>query len=215
MNFSHVPVFESEPRLHSSALSLSFSRGWLNTADWWRGRKTCSQDSNFICVCVFVPPSSVLQISQLHVELKGVESTLSAPISSLRLVSPIYTQTHMYTLTNMSPSCSFTLFSLLDLSLSLILLPSLPSFPSSLPRLIPRSQHSFLCLSCEHHTRTNDVLLLCRTSTLCPLVLLLGNRPGWRFWRGFISCAWLWMTSMHVKENKESGKQRKRERKGS
>lgn len=154
-------MFESKPRLHSSALSLSFSRGWQNTADWWRGRKTCSQDSNFICVCVFVPPSSVLQISQLCEELKGVESTLSAPISSLRFVPPyIHTDTHMHTLTNLSPSRSFTLFSSLDLSLSLSSsFPSLlPSFPPSLPRLVPHSQHSFLCLNCEHHNRANYVL---------------------------------------------------------
>ncbi len=126
MNFSHVPVFENKPRLHSSALSLNFSRGWQNTADWWRGKKTCSQDSNFVCVCVFVPPSSVLQISQLCEELKGVESTLSAPISSLRFVPLIYTQTHTYTHSQICLPCALSLCS------PHLISPSL-SFSSSFP----------------------------------------------------------------------------------
>lgn len=177
-----------------------------------KGKEDLFSRQQFICVCVFVPPSSVLHISQLCVELKGVESTLSAPISSLRFVPPPPPYTHTCTHTNLSPSRSLTLFLSLDLSPSL-----LPSFPPPLKRIVPRSQHSSLCLNCEHHNRTNDVLLLCHTSTLCPLVLLLSNRPGWRFFEGgwFISCAWLWMTGMHVEKDKESEKQRKRDRIGS
>lgn len=127
----------------------------------------------------------MLQISQLREELKGVESTLNAPISPLRFEPPLRTDTQTHTLTNLIPSHSFTLF--LSLDFPLILHSSLlPSFPPSLQRLVPRSQRSFLCLNCAHHNRTNDAPLLCHTSSLCPLVLLLGNRPEWHFYFIFL-----------------------------
>ena len=176
-----------------------------------KGKEDLFSRQQFICVCVFVPPSSVLQISQLCEELRGVESSLSAPISSLRFVPPIHTHTHTH-----SQICLPRALSLCSphlISPSLILLPSLlPSFPPSLQRLVPRSQHSSLCLNCEHHNRTNDVRLLCRTSALCPLVLLLGYRPGWRFQgvsfpvRG---CGW------RVEEDKESERGREKAAKAS
>lgn len=132
-----------------------------------KGKEDLFSRQQFICVCVFVPPSSMLHISQLCEELKGIKSTLSAPISSLRFLP------HTHTHTNLSPPRSLCSLHLISLSLSLSLPPP--------PRLVPRSQHSFLCLTCEHHNRTNDVPLFSHTSALCPLVLLVGNRPWWRF----------------------------------
>lgn len=120
-----------------------------------------------------MPPSSALQISQLCEELKGVESTLSVPISSL---SP---PQHIHTHTQICLSCALSLCSLHSVSLSLILPP---------PISLPLSRDSFLALNapsslnCEHHNRTNHVPLLCHTNALCPLVLLRGkNRPCFFF----------------------------------
>lgn len=125
----------------------------------------------FICVCVFVPPSSALQISQLCEELKGVESTLSVPISSLS--PPQHTHTHR----NLSLLCSLTLFSSLGLPLS-----HPPSSHLSLPLSRDLALNAPSSLNCEHHNSSNCVPLLCHTNALCPLVLLRGkNRPCFCF----------------------------------
>lgn len=93
----------------------------------------------FICVCVFVPPGSVLQISQLCETLTRVEST-----RFLRQIC--VANTHR-------SDVSFSLCCLHLISpLSLLL-----SSPQSPGTLHPPS----LCLNGEHHSRTNDAPLLC------------------------------------------------------
>lgn len=150
----------------------------------------------FICVCVFVPPSSVLQISLLCEELKGVESALNAPISTLRFLPP----THTYRHTSVSLSS-------LDLPLSH---PFPPVFPTSSPET-PFSL-SFFSVEIVHITTEQMMFLYC-CHTLGPLVLLLGNRPGWCFFNFnflffLVGVSYLWMTGVHVE-----GRQKKAERK--
>lgn len=119
---------------------LELQQGLTKRGRLMKRKEDLFSRQQFICVCVFVPPSSVLQISQLCEELKGVESTLSVPISSLRFVPPIHTRT----CTQICLPCALSLCSLHSVSLSLILPHSpLPSFPPSLQRLVPCSQHSF------------------------------------------------------------------------
>lgn len=166
-----------------------------------KGKEDLFSRQPFICVCVFVPPSSVLQISQLREELKGVESVLNAPLSSLRFVPPhthMHTQSHTHMYTNLSPLHSLTLGSSLDLSLSLC-------FPSCLPTRSPETLSSLSTLLSLFKLWTSQAeQMMFVYCTLCPLVLLLGNRPGWLFWRGFISCEWLCMIGMYVEEDKEN-----------
>lgn len=133
MNYFHVPVFESAPHLLRNALIPSFSRGRL-----MKRKEDLFSRQQFICVCVFVPPSSVLQISQLCEELKGADSTLSAPISSLRFVhsashTPIHTHTYTQELTHTHTNLSHFVLFTWSFSLSLILIPSPPVFPSLSP----------------------------------------------------------------------------------
>lgn len=127
-------MFESEPRLHSSAFEPELQQGLIEQRRLMKGEEDMFSRQQFICVCVFVPPSSVLQISQLCEELKGVESILGAPISSLR--SPPLS---IYAHTNLSPSCSLHLISLF------------PSHPPSLsppvfPTLSPETRSSLSTL---------------------------------------------------------------------
>lgn len=83
-----------EPRLHSSSES-TLQQGLIEHCRLMKGKEDLFSRQQFICVGVFVPPSSVLQISQLCEELKGVESTLSTPVSSLRSPPPLtHTVTH-------------------------------------------------------------------------------------------------------------------------
>lgn len=96
-----------------------------------KGEEDLFSRQQFICVCVFVPPSSVLQISQLCEELKGVESTLNTSISYLR-----YTLAH----TNLSPSHTLTVLFTWSLFLS-------SSFPLSSRLSHPLSRDSFLALN--------------------------------------------------------------------
>lgn len=155
-------------------------------ADWWRGRKTCSQDSNlFVFVCLCHPAQCFRSLNCVRSWREQIAlSALLFPLSDLCTPPPIlpYTLTHIHRNSHTRTQICLTLFSSLGLSLSLSSsFPLLLSFPPSLQRPVPCSQHSFLCLNCEHHNRANDVSLLCHTCTLCPLVLCLGNRPGWQF----------------------------------
>lgn len=160
-----------------------------------RGKEDLFSRRQFICVCVFVPPSSVLQISQLCEELKGVESALNAPISTLRFVPPTYIYRH----TSVSLSS-------LDLPLSH---PFPPVFPTSSPET--PSSLSFFSVEIVHITTEQMMFLYC-CHTLGPLVLLLGNRPGWRFFKFYfifsVRVSYSWMTGVHVE-----GRQKKAERK--
>lgn len=133
MNFSHVQAFGSKPRLHSSFESM-LQQGLIEHRRLMKGKEDLFSRQQFICVYVFVPPSSVLQIFQLCEKLKGVESTLSAPISSLRFVPPTYTQTA----THRQNSLSHFVLSTFSLSVSLFL---------SLISSIPPALHLFHPLS--------------------------------------------------------------------
>lgn len=111
-----------------------------------KGMENLFSRQPFICVCVFVPPGSVLQISQLCETLTRVEST--------RFLRQILCGEH-------TPlrRVFFTLLSSLDLS-SLSLSSCLPLSLQghSTP---PPSPSPSLCLNGEHHSRTNDAPLLC------------------------------------------------------
>lgn len=162
---------------------LELQQGLTERGRLMKRKEDLFSRQQFICVCVFVPPSSVLQISQLCEELKGVESTLSVPISSLRFVPPIHTPTHAHA--HKSASLVLSHFVLFTRS------PSLSSSLTLLSHLsLPLSRDSFLALNtpfslnCEHHNRTNDVPLLCHISALCPLVLCQGSGPVWRVFGG-------------------------------
>lgn len=134
-----------------------------------KGEEDLFSRQQFICVCVFVPPSSVLQISQLCAELKGVESTLNTPISYLRFVPPVHTRTHK--------SVSLSLFPSLDLSSSHPPSLSPPVFPtlspetrSSLSTLLSlfklwTSQQNKSCSSIAPHERTPPSSVFARQPT--------------------------------------------------
>lgn len=189
--FLMIQCLKASP-VYTAALwaRASAEADWTSQTDEGEGRLVL-KTAIYLCLC---HPAQCFR-SRLCEQLKGVESTLNnSPISSLRLLPPIFTQ----------KSVSLSLCSLHLISPSLILPPFL-----TLNAL-------FLSLNCEHHNRTSDVPLLCHASALCPLVLLLGNQPRRRFFGGFhFLCAWLWMTRMHVEEDKESEKHRSRERIGS
>lgn len=116
-----------------------------------KGMENLFSRQQFICVCVFVPPGSVLQISQLCEMLKRVESTLTLPFPLSDLCGEHTPLRRVF----------FTLLSSLDLSS----LSSSPSLSSSLLLSSPQSPGTlhtpFPCLNGEHHSRTNDASLLC------------------------------------------------------
>lgn len=173
--FSRVQVFESEPRLHSSALSpASAGADWTPQTDEGGGRLVL-KTVIYLCLCVCATQLSASDLSTMwaaegrrkHSQRSHFLPQICAPqinthSSTYTKLSLLLFSLHFY-LFSLPPSFFLFSFSISHLIHSL---PPSP-FPSSLQGLVLRSQHSFLC--CEILNIKFDP----STSVLCPLVLVL------------------------------------------
>lgn len=170
--------------VYTAVLWAWASAGADRTRRPMKGKEDKFSRQQFICVCVLVAPSSVLQISQLCEELRGRESTLSAPISSLRFVPPIsMTHTHTHARTNLLPLRSLHLICLsLRLCLPSFFTVSSPAFPTLSPET--RSSLSTLLSLFKFETSQQNKWCSSTVPQKRPPVILLGNRHRWCFLGG-------------------------------